>query len=188
MAFSDELLKDSLLNEEVMAQDFEALRSYYEAMEIKTQLIPATKALPLPTLIAVVTSEEEDEPPLVITHSFLPLDKEEAEFTKYLQYYTELPNAVEELDRLTLLEALNRLNQTLPLSHVILLPPRPQFEKPVQVGVRYLQGYKIDEVIDQGVFTEDVILFELSCDLTSVILDELRDGSSIDEAFSVIGR
>lgn len=187
MSYSDQLLQDTCLTEQSMLQDFEALSIYYEDMKIPSRTVKASPSAPLPTLVAMVDSPEEDKP-WIFTHSFMPLDKESAEFTKFLQLYCEVPGSLEEIDRLTLLEGVNRLNQALPMGTVVLVEPRPELELPLMAAVRSVQGFPLDAPIDQGVFTEDVILMEMGCQMVELMMDALREGKTADEAFDQISQ
>lgn len=187
MAYSDKLLQDTKLTEQSILQDLEALSLYYEDIEIPAKMIQASKLSPMPSLVALLDSGDEDKP-WVLTHSFLPLGTDMAEFTKFLQFYCELSGSLEKVERLTLLEAVNRLNQALPFGSVLLVEPRPQFELPLMAAVRAVQGFPLDRPIDQGTFTEDLFLFEMSCELVARVLDELADGKSLDEVFEQIGQ
>ena len=183
MSYSDQLLQGTSLTEQTMLQDFETLSIYYEDMKIPSKTIQAGPTNPLPTLVAMVDSPEEDKP-WIFTHSFMPLDSETAEFTKFLQFYCEVPGSLEGSDRLTLLEGISLLNQALPLGMVILVEPRPELELPRMAAVRTVQGFPLDRPVDQGVFTEDVLLFEMSCQMVKLVMDALRAGQTVDEAFA----
>ena len=182
MSYSDQLLQGTSLTEQAMLRDFEALSLYYEDMQIPSKTVEASPAAPLPTLVAMVDSPEEDKP-WIFTHSFLPLDNETAEFTKFLQFYCEVPGSLEEIDRLTLLEGVNRLNQVLPMGAVLLVEPRPELELPLMAAVRAVQGFPLDQPIDQGVFTGDMILMEEGGQMVVLLMDALRAGKTVSEAF-----
>ena len=94
MSYTDELLQDTPLTEQMMLQDVETMGLYCEDMQIPCKVVPATAQAPLPTLVAMLDSGEADRP-WVLTHSFMPLDRETAEFTKYLQFYCELPGSLD---------------------------------------------------------------------------------------------
>ena len=187
MSYLDQLLQGTSLTEQAMLQDFETLSVYYEDMRIPSKTIKAGPANPLPTLVAMVDSPEEDKP-WVFTHSFLPLDSETAEFTKFLQFYCEVPGSLEGIDRLTLLEGMGRLNQALPLGAVLLVEPRPELELPQMAAVRAVQGFPLEEPIDQGVFTEAMILVEMGCQMAALMMDALREGKTVDEAMEEISK
>lgn len=187
MSYSDPLLQGTSLTEQSMLQDFEALSIYYEDMKIPSKTVQASPAAPLPTLVAMVDSPEEGNP-WVVTHSFMPLDRETAEFTKFLQFYCEVPGSLEKVDRLTLLEGLQRLNQVLPLGAAVLVEPRPELELPRMAAVRAVQGYPLDRPIDQGVFTEAMILFEMSCQVTALVMEALKTGRTVDEALEQLNQ
>ena len=183
MSYSDQLLQGTSLTEQSMLQDFEALSIYYEDMKIPSKTINAGPSNPLPTLVAMVDSPEEDKP-WIFTHNFVPLDQETAEFTKFLQFYCEVPGSLEEVDRITLLEGLQRLNQMLPLGAAVLVEPRPELKLPLMAAVRMVQGYPLDRPIDQGVFTEAMVVFEMSCQTTALVLEALKAGQTVDEAMA----
>lgn len=187
MSHTDELLKNSQLSEKVMLRELETILLYYENMELKCKLVKANETAPLPSLVALLEPDDEGRP-RVLTHSFLPLDQEDAEFTKYLQFYCELPASLDDVDRLLLLEALLRLNEALPFGAATLVGPRPELGLPLMAAVRTVQGFPLNQPIDEGVFTEDMFLFDLSCELVSKVLNSLREGKSLDEAFDLTGQ
>ncbi|MEG1684196.1 MAG: hypothetical protein RR295_10210 [Oscillospiraceae bacterium] len=183
----EELLKDSMLTEAGMLQDLQDMSTYYDDMQVSSKILPATELAPLPSLIAMMEEDEQGRS-RILTHSFVPLDKEEAEFTKYIQIYMELQNDIAGIDRLSLLESVCRLNTMLPMGHCIIIPPRPEMELPEMVGVRTSQGFPGDGPVDQGVFTEDVFLFDMSCTFVSDILDALAEGKTPEAAFAILDR
>ena len=183
MKETDELLKGSTLTEEVMLKILGELSLYCDDMHVENRVIPALKEVPLPTLVAVMEADEQGRP-RILNISFLPLDKEDAEFTVFLQFYMELSNPVSELDRATLLECACRLNERLPLGHCVLSAAQPELKQPQKLALRSVQGFPAGRKIDQGVFTEDVFLFDLSCDLVSQTLDALNKGKTLDEALT----
>lgn len=186
MSYSDQLLQGTMLTEQSILQDLETLQLYYEDMGLAAGIVPASQETPLPSLVA--KAEAEDVTTLVLTNSFVPLDTESAEFTKYLQFYCELSGSLEEVDRGTLLECLNRLNQTLPFGAALLVEPRPELELPLMAAVRSVQGFHLESPIDQGVFTEDAILFQISCHMVDFAMDALREGKPVDEALAQFGQ
>ena len=187
MAYSDQLLQDTKLTEQSILQDLEVLQLYYEDMEIPCKVIQASKLAPLPSLVAML-EVEEGEQPWVLTHSLLPVDQELAEFTKFLQFYCELPGSLEKVDRGVLLEAVNRLGQALPMGTVLLVEPRPELELPLMAAVRAVQGFPLEEPISQGVFTEDMFLFEMSCQMTAQVMQALGAGQTVDQAIAQLGQ
>ena len=115
------------------------------------------------------------------SHSFLPLDEEEASFTKFLQFYCELQIDLGGVDRVKLLETLMAMNQVLPMGTCVLVEPRPELKLPAMVGLRYIQGYPLREVIDQGAFSETLFLFDMACDMLTMAVDSLLAGASPED-------
>jgi|GEM_PF-6875375 len=183
MKETDELLKDSILTEEVMLKILQELSLYCDDMQVESRVIPALKDAPLPTLVTVMEEDDQGRP-RVLNISFLPLDKEAAEFTVFLQFYMELSDPIPALDRATLLECVCRLNERLPMGHCVLSAPQPEFEQPQKFALRTVQGFPAGVKIDQGAFTESLLLFDLSCDLVSQVATQLNEGRSMDEAFA----
>ncbi|MEG1683822.1 MAG: hypothetical protein RR295_09715 [Oscillospiraceae bacterium] len=187
MSIVDEGLKDSMLTEAGMLKDLQDMSTYYDDMQVSSKILPATELTPMPSMIAMMEEDEQGRA-RILTHSFVPLDREEAEFTKYIQFYMELQNDIASIDRLSLLESVCRLNTMLPLGHCIIIPPRPELELPEMVGVRTSQGFPGSESVNQGVFTEDVFLFDMSCTFVSDILDVLAEGKTPEAAFAILDR
>ena len=187
MGYADEYLKGTQLTEEGILRDLKILAGYYQDLELEARVIPAKSDLALPVLLGILEPDEQGRP-RIVNHGFLPLDTNTAEFNKYLQFYLELACPVEGLDRVQLLEAICRLNSSIPLGTCIVKEPDPALGQPRKVAVRYVQGFPLEEPIDQAVFIESLFLFDLSCDLASTILDGLAEGRSLDEAFAQIGR
>ena len=185
MTKTDEMLSGSILTEETILKILREMSLYYDDMQVENRVIPAVAEAPLPTLVAVLEEDDQGRP-RVLTNSFLPLEKEEAEFTVFLQFYMELPNPVPNLDRATLLECLCRLNERLPMGHCVLAAPQPKFEQPEKFALRTVQGFPAGKTIDQGAFTEEVLLFDLSCDAVSRTVDALNEGKTLDEALALL--
>ena len=187
MSYTDELLQDTPLTEQMMLQDVETMGLYCEDMQIPCKVVPATAQAPLPTLVAMLDSGEADRP-WVLTHSFMPLDRETAEFTKYLQFYCELSGDLGEVEPSILLRGISRLNQALPFGAVLLVEPRPELGLPLMAAVRAVQGFPLDQPLDQGTFTEDLFLLETSCQIADFVLGALRTGKTVDEAFAQLSQ
>lgn len=187
MSYTDELLRDTPLTEQLLQQDLETMARYCEDMQIPNRVVPATAQAPLPTLVAMLDSGDAERP-WVLTHSFLPLDREAAEFTKYLQFYCELSGDLSGVEPLALLNGINRLNQTLPLGAVLLVEPRPELGLPLMAAVRTVQGFPLDQPMDQGTFTEDLFLMETSCQIADFVMDALREGKTAEEAFDQLSQ
>lgn len=181
MAFSDELLRDTVLTEEFILAELQTLKGYYDEIEVACQVFPAVKDAPMPSMAAILEEDEKGRP-RVLTHSFLPMSEEDARFTKFLQFYCELQIDVGQVDRVRLLETLTALNGMLPLGTCVTVAARE--ELPAMVALRYVQGYALEEVIDQGAFCETLFLFDLACDMLSAVTDALVEGASAEEALN----
>ncbi|MDO4539758.1 MAG: hypothetical protein Q4B48_01465 [Syntrophomonadaceae bacterium] len=183
MGFSDELLKDSSLSEEMMLEQFERMIAYYQEMDMEAAMAPSSENLLLPTLLVELPDDDEGRPRFM-NHSFLPLDTEDAEFSQFLQFYVELPDPIDGIDELTLLRTLNRINQIMPAGHCAMVEARPEFGLPQMVYVRHILGYPLGDYVDQGVFCETLFLVEMSCTLTSTVISGVASGLTIEEAMA----
>lgn len=180
MAYSNTPVDGSLLTEASMMKDLENLSACYKAMDIAAEILPiGERKSDVPALVALVPLDEEGQFQ-VVTNTFLPLDKEDAEFTKYLQFYACLERDADSVDPLALLEAANQLNHLLPLGSAFV----EREEGHQRLAVRCVQGYELHESVHPGVLTEDILLFETSWALADEILDALTEGKSVDEAFA----
>lgn len=184
MAFED-AFAGTLLSEKAILLDFEELKEYYSDMGVSAKILMPTEETPMPTLAAVLPPDEQNRP-RVLTHTFQPLEKEDAEYTKFLQFYAELPVPLDKIPRASLLEALCGLSLYLPTGAPCLIPARDGLHLPQTAALRVLQGFPISESIDQGVFTEAALLFNLSCDIMTMVLDALAAGKSPDEAIALL--
>jgi len=180
MAYSNEPMEDSLLTEAAVMKDLEELRAYYKAMDVASQILAGDGAKN-PTLVALVPLDEP-ESYQTVTNTFLLLSSEEAEFTKYLQFFAQLERDLDAADELALLESVSRLNQFLPLGACFVL--RQDGHR--RLALRYTQGFPLHESIQPGVFTEDALLFETSWDLADTVAKALAEGKSVDEAFAFL--
>ena len=66
-----------------------------------------------------------------------------------------------EVEPSILLRGISRLNQALPFGAVLLVEPRPELGLPLMAAVRAVQGFPLDQPLDQGTFTEDLFLLEV---------------------------
>lgn len=176
---------DTQMTAPFVMENLEILKQYYEEMELESEIIPAMKELPLPALVTALGEDEKDRP-RILTNSFLPFDRENAEFTKYLQFYLELTNPLEKIDSAELLNTMLWVNGQLPIGCCMIR--EAEGERPSRVVVRSNQGFPLTKPIDQGVFTEDVFLFDTSCDIVSNILDLMAEGKSFAEIRALLER
>lgn len=174
----------TVLTSEEVQQDLAAMVEYYKDMILESQIL--NQGLPIPMVLAVMEEDEKGRPRSVV-NSFVPLDRESARFTKYIQYYCELADEVENIPREDLYQVMNVLNARLPAGSCILVEPRPEMNLPLKMGVRLIQGFPVRMPLDQGVFTETLFLFDQSCSFVSYVLDALAEGKTPAEALAVIG-
>lgn len=180
MAFSNQPVDHSLLTVDGMTADLEYLIGCYEALEIAAKVLPNAGGEGLPALLALVPLDGENtfQP---VTHNFIPLDQEDAEYTKYLQSYATLERNLDGLNPSTLLEFVNRMNQSLPLGTCFVAQEEGHWKATLQS----VQGYPIKGTINPGVFAENTLLFEASWTLADAVLEALADGKNMDEAFAL---
>ena len=98
--------------------------------------------------------------------------------------HPQLSGDLGEVEPSILLRGISRLNQALPFGAVLLVEPRPELGLPLMAAVRAVQGFPLDQPLDQGTFTEDLFLLETSCQIADFVLGALRTGKTVDEAFA----
>lgn len=173
-----QLMEGCVLSEAQMLENLNALAEIYAHLELEAAVIPAGAELPVPALAAVLEQDERNRN-RIVTNSFLPLDREDAEYTKFLQFYMELENDLSGLDRGQLLELLQWVNGRIPVGGCMLQAQTA--DSPARLAVRMAQGFCLTKPIDAGVFTEELFLFDRICDMVSGIFDRMADGYSAEQ-------
>ena len=166
------------LTKSFVLEDLEILQQYYEDMGLESELLPASESVPLPALVVILHSDERKRP-RILTNSFIPMSRDHAKFTKYLQFYMELKNALGKLDPMELMKTLFWANGQLPMGCCVFYEEKENH--PHRAVVCSTQGFPLTKPIDQGVFTEDVVLFDTSCEMVSTMLDLLEEGKTSAE-------
>lgn len=181
----DDIFQGSVLTEPQMKEDLKVLSGYCENIGLQTVPIPRSLANPIPAL-AILLEDDEQGRVRMMTASFLPLDRKDVEFTKYLQFYLELQNSLEGIDRVELLELLMWLNARLSVGCCVLR--EAEGDRPMRVILRSSQGCPLCEAVDVAVFTEKLLLFDNDCDAVSGFLDLMAEGKSFAEIRALLER
>lgn len=169
------MYENCILSETQMLENLYALKDIYQKLELKAAVVPQLDELPLPALVAVLENDERNRP-RIVTNSFLPLERDDAEHTKFLQFYMELQNDINGIQRQELLEMLQWVNRHIPMGSCML---REEEEgRPPCLVIRMAHGFSAVRPIDPGVFAEELILFDQIGEMVSGIFDHMADGYS----------
>ena len=169
------MFENSILSETQMLENLYALKEIYQKLELKAVVVPQLEELPLPALVAVLENDEKNRP-RIVTNSFLPMERDDAEHTKFLQFYMELQNDLNGIQQQELLEMLQWVNRHIPMGSCMLR--EADESRPVRLVIRMTHGFPVIRPIDPGVFAEELILFDQIGEMVSGIFDHMAEGYS----------
>lgn len=155
-----------------MRKDMEALADFLEDIGWDTQVL--MESVSIPALTASLTLDEDYDELLVF--NYIPMGKEDAEFTKLLQIYGRIPL---ELQRLPLEDVhilMNRMNLLITFGHFVLMPEEKKEE--THMGLRCVLGIPVEELPDEGVIGEAVLHITHYCQIMESLLLGLLTGES----------
>lgn len=164
-----------------MRKDMEAVADFLEEVGWDTQIL--TENISLPTLTASLALEEDYEE-LLVFH-YIPMEKEDAEFTKLLQIYARIPLELQTLPVKDIYCLMNRMNLLTTLGHFVLLPEEK--EGKLHMGLRCVLGIPMEGFPDEGVIGETVLHVTHYCQIMeSLLLGLLTEESTLEEALASI--
>ena len=138
------------------------LKTYLEAEEVEAEVLPADDKFALPTLIAVINEDENDNQRVAIVN-YVMLD-EIVDQTDFIQFYVELPLDCSAYADDVLHTTLNDLNRKLPVGFAFVVAPRPDMTFAKMVGLRYMFPFPKGSEISEGVFIDALFMFDMSCE------------------------
>lgn len=184
MSFAD-VFPDSATTPEQMIEDLKVLSVYYTRMEVEHTIYDKAQGTELPVLVAILEDDfDEEGDPRVVSHSFIPTDKEEISDSKYMQFYSDLDLPIGDLDRLTLLEIVHACNLRAP-GPVAMLIPTPHGG--CGLAVRFVVGFPMGEKIQPEIFVDELTLHDRVCAMVEALTNEVLAGQSLEEAKEMLG-
>lgn len=156
-------------------KDMEAIAGFLEETGWDTQILTETPSLP--TLTASLALEEDYEE-LLVFH-YIPMEKEDAEFTKLLQIYARIPLELSSLPSKDLYCLINRMNLLTTFGHFVMMPEE---KGETHMGYRCVLGIPMEELPDEGVVGEAALHVTHYCQIMeSLLLRLLTKESTFEE-------
>jgi hypothetical protein len=166
--------KMDAVNEQKDLTMLRELNGYLQELELEGQLMERSVALPMSVLVVPFGSDDKDRP-RILTLTYIPDPEGFFQHISLLQLLIELPFAINEKNRLTLLEAITRVNQKIAVGSYYL-------DDNNKIGLRnIITTYKFKS-IDKDLFLETINLFIGMLDYTASLVEEVNDGTQQTEA------
>ena len=148
-----------------MEEQFEILTECLAELEVEAQVVPADDTFMLPSL-AVPLDTGVDGYERVMVINYVPLDAslDLIEYTDFIQIYMELPYDLSRVPDDALMTGLDALNRKLPVGQCFTLAPKPGQPYAKMAGMRCMFPSRKGEDVDESVFIETLLLFDLSGD------------------------
>lgn len=169
-----------IYSDEQMTEELEVLKEYLTDLDFPAEIIPKGNIFPMPSLLIGLPVGMESEDRFMVC-SFIPLDQEEAECTKFLQLYVEYSAEKIGLPELTLLKAINQINNHIAIGHFA-YREKTEVEE-AKVHFRYSCASEADLPVNEEVFCECLFLSIYAMDFFEIFVKLLQDGLTLEEAF-----
>lgn len=166
-----------------MKKDMEAVADFLEDIGWDTQIL--RESVSIPTLTASLTLDEDYDELLVF--NYIPMEKEDAEFTKLLQIYGRIPLELHTLPPEDMRILMNRMNLLTTFGHFVLMQEEGKKEEETHMGLRCVLGIPMEELPDEGVIGEAVLHITHFCQIMeSLLLGLLTKESTLADTLASI--
>ncbi len=149
--------------------ELNVLKGYLKDADMEALVLEQSKTFELPTLVQPLPNDSKDRA-RVFTMNFVPLEKEDVEYTRFLQIHCELPFTMADGREIETLRILNMVNQVMAVGSFTL-----QGDK---LSYRYVFGSPIDAVLDEGVFMETMFMMAFMLDLAQDPIESVAAGEA----------
>lgn len=157
-----------------MRKDMEAIADFLEDIGWDTQVL--IESVSIPTLTASLALDEDYDELLVF--NYIPMKKEDVEFTKLLQIYGRIPLDLHTLPLEDVHLLMNRMNLLTTFGYFVLMPEEEKEEGETYMGLRCVLGIPMEELPDEGVIGETVLHITRYCQIMESLLLGLLTGES----------
>jgi hypothetical protein len=166
--------KMDAMNEQKDLAMLRELNGFLQDLELEGQLMERSPAMPMSVLVVPFGNDDKDRP-RILTLTFIPDTEGFFQHISLLQLLIELPFEINPANRLTLLEAVTRVNQKIAVGSYYL-------DDSSKIGLRnIITTYKF-KTPDKDVFLETINLFMGMLDYTAGLVEEVNDGTQQTEA------
>lgn len=166
-----------LQNSEII-EEFTNLKEYVEELKFLAEIIKPNEIIEIPTLAVLIPYENSDKIKYQIYCNFLPLDEEDAEFTKYLHMYSELNLVETSIPEIDIYKTINVLNGYLTIGSLIYKEKTD--DQPAKLQYRYTLANTMDSLVDEGAFCETLFLSITNLGVVERVMSDVLNGTKID--------
>ena len=161
--------------------DLKFLAEFLEEMEWETEVIGEDMANPV--LAAVLPMEEDYEATVVFTYIDLP--EEDAEYTKYLQIYLQIPLKIDRIPAGELIVFVNQLNMLTLIGSFSYVPGAGGHE--ARVDYRYVMAMEKEALPDEGVVGEILLNLVKYAQMAEGLLASRIEGTPTEVIMAAVG-
>lgn len=161
------------MTEEQILAELRFMAEFLEEIDWNTEIQEGE----IPVLTAGFPLEEGVEETFICT--YLPLDQEDAQYSKQLQFYCRIPLDLTAIPMAELLLLADRLNQITALGHFIWRPASK--EEPQHLAIRYVWTMEADAMPEEGVLGELLLILLHYVQIAEGLLLRRLEGTGTEE-------
>lgn len=163
-----------MTTEQIM-QDFESLAEFLQDMDMITTIEGEEVGLPI---LAVDFLPDDDRSETTVL-TYLPIPKEDVEFTKLLQLYIKIPGEYDAIPIQELIVMANQLNQLTAVGHFMVRIDDEAVKG--ELVIRHVLAFQEEDAPAPEVVAEVMLTMLYYCQLAEELLEQRLAGTPIEQ-------
>ena len=173
-------------NKKDVLEELHYLKDIIHGVGLPADVMNEENGFPGPTLLIAVPQEEEEirkeeEDHQFVMVSFMPTPQEEAEYSVFLQIYTDVDIPENACKEEVFYRAASRANQILPMGGCFYIPENEEYGIPQKFGIRQIMTANKERHIEDTTFCETLFFLIYSYEYMEMVAKELAKGKSPEE-------
>lgn len=168
-------------------EELHYLMDVIHGIGLPAEVLGEENGFPADTLVIAIPADEEDAGEenggenQFVTVQFMPVTKEEAEYSRFLQFYTDIDIPESEGKEEAFYRAASRMNQILPVGGCFFLPKNEELEIPSKLGIRHILTVNKEKHTEDTTFCETLFFLIYSYEYAQMAAERIAKGEKPED-------
>lgn len=167
-------------------EELHYLMDVIHSVGLPAEVLGEENGFPADTLVIAIPAEEEEgeegtQDNHFVTVQFMPVTKEEAEYSRFLQFYTDVDIPEYEGKEEAFYRAASRMNQILPVGACFYLPKNEEMEIPAKFGIRHILTVNKEKHTEDTTFCETLFFLIYSYEYAEMAAERIAKGEKPED-------